>query len=533
MTEQEYNAQNAKGYEGDEFIHEELKKLCEKFNVNTIIETGTYHGGSTRRLATLAPKVFTIESKRENFDYSRNSLMGISNVHCIFGNSSVMLPGLLHGLNVKDSFLFFLDAHWEAHNPLIDELKAIAAKGLKPLIFIHDFKNPQHPDFGYDSYAGQDYDFNWIKAAVELIYGADGYAYHYNEKASGAKRGVIYIYPKEEAPALFDGIPGVPITAKVLSTEPLAELINDGVYKYDNMGYLVLTESGADLKSKGSFITSFKYLQEVHKYWATVFMPKFNKVASETAPAGAPERAPIIHISVIHPSRGRAAQARDTYAKWISKLSGKYDIEYIVSIDFSDPQIESYKSLFAGTQAKVIINHNSSIVDAVNVGGLNSSGKLIIVNSDDFDCPKDWDETIYTIFKSIHNGERPRDGLVLKTFDGQEPWIVTLPIVDRAWYEREGCIYQPGYKHMFCDTDLTHKAELMGSLIFRNDILFKQDHSKKDDQNVRTDNTWAQGQAFYFERVKQRFGLPEDTNVWKLGDYAKGHIAWCLERIYS
>lgn len=530
MTEQEYNAQNAKGYEGDEFIHEELKKLCEKFNVNTIIETGTYHGGSTRRLATLAPKVFTIESKKENFDYSRNSLTGISNVHCIFGNSSVMLPGLLHGMNAKDSFLFFLDAHWEAHNPLIDELKAIAAKGLKPLIFIHDFKNPQHPDFGYDSYAGQDYDFNWIKAAVELIYGADGYAYHYNEKASGAKRGVIYIYPKEEAPVLFDGIPGLPITDEALNRDPLAELINDGVYKYDNMGYLVLREGGgADLKSKGVNVTSFKYLQEIHKYWAAVFMPSFNKAGMESVPVLGKDE--TVHISIIHPSRGRARQARETFADWMSKLSGKFNIEYLLSYDNDEPQMDAYDNMVSETTIIGVKADNTCIVDAVNIAAARSQGFIIIVISDDFTCPQNWDETIYNAIKAPLFADR--DGLVLKTFDGQEPWIVTLPIVDRAWYTREGCIYQPGYKHMFCDTDLTHKAELMGSLIFRNDILFKQDHSKTDAGNVRANNTWEQGQSFYFERIKKKFGLPENTDVWKLGDYAKGHIKWCLEKIYS
>ena len=45
-----YLQNNKKGYEGDENIHEEIKSLVKKFNVKTIIETGTYLGHTTRRL---------------------------------------------------------------------------------------------------------------------------------------------------------------------------------------------------------------------------------------------------------------------------------------------------------------------------------------------------------------------------------------------------------------------------------------------------------------------------------------------------
>jgi len=520
MTPQEYNLQNAKGYEGDDFIHDELKKLCEKFKVKTIIETGTYHGGSTKRLATLADKVFTIETKKENFDYSRNALLGTSNVHCILGNSSIMLPGLLTGLSGEESYCFFLDAHWESHNPLLDELKAIADKGLKPVIFIHDFKNPAHPEFGFDSYGGQDYDFAWIKAGVERIYGADGYDYHYNSIASGAKRGVIYIYPK--AAEVIDGKLFTTLTEtwiRMNAKEEDAEWITDNVY-LTPAGYLHFHKDKTTLSRKGKIIV--ENVQYVHQLFEARDIPDAAPVEKK------------VHISIIHPSRGRAAQAMSTYMKWMSEKSGELNVEYILSYDTDEPQLKAYDDIIIETLAIACINDNSCIVDAVNRAAAISKGKVLIVISDDISCLKNWDDTIYNIFKDLHKEERNLvEGVVLKTFDGQEQWIVTVPIVDRAWYEREGCIYQPGYTHMFCDTDLTHKAELLGCLVFRNDILFKQDHTKKDAGNIRADNTWNQGQEFYFQRIKQKFGLPADTNVWKLGDHAKAHINWCLERMYK
>ena len=192
--QQAYLDENAKGYEGDSFIHGEIKQLCEKFAVEIIIETGTFRGATTKRLAELAKRVYTIESNKEYADFARKNLQEIENAVLQFGNSAKELPFLLDNFSPKTSYLFFLDAHWHDYCPLLDELKAISDRNIKPVIFIHDFKVPGRPDLGFDSYNGQDFEFSYIKEAIEAIYG-DNYDYHYNDEADGAKRGVIYIYP--------------------------------------------------------------------------------------------------------------------------------------------------------------------------------------------------------------------------------------------------------------------------------------------------------------------------------------------------
>jgi len=127
---------------------------------------------------------------------------------------------------------------------------------------------------------------------------------------------------------------------------------------------------------------------------------------------------------------------------------------------------------------------------------------------------------------------------VLKTFDGAQRWIVTLPIMDRMYYAQKGYIYYPSYRHMFVDTDLTHVAELEGKLIMRNDIIFKHSHystgeTPKDELNERNDRTWNQGMAVYLHRVRERFGLPEGINVFDLCFEAKHHIQWLQKALQS
>lgn len=90
----------------------------------------------------------------------------------------------------------FLDSHWGPHNPLLEELEIIEKSGVKPVIAIHDFKNPDHPEMGYDTYGDIVYEWDYIKNHIEAIYGPDGYEVEYNQQATEVNRGCIIISPK-------------------------------------------------------------------------------------------------------------------------------------------------------------------------------------------------------------------------------------------------------------------------------------------------------------------------------------------------
>lgn len=195
-----YLERNALGYEGDTFIHGELEKLVKKFDIKAIIETGTFLGATTKRLATLVNNVYTIENVPENHLKAVENTKDIDNIIHLNASSQDVLYDLIDSYisrELNDKLLFFLDAHWYDYCPLLDELRIIEEHALLPVIVIHDFKVPGKPEFGFDSYKEQDFEFDWIKKHIEAIYGKNGYEYHYNEQADGAMRGVIYIYPKK------------------------------------------------------------------------------------------------------------------------------------------------------------------------------------------------------------------------------------------------------------------------------------------------------------------------------------------------
>ena len=199
-AQESYLAQNALGFEGDSRLKRAIEELVKSEGIKAIIETGTFMGSTTLQFAKIVPHVWTIEI---NETYARQALQkfeiseGNSTIYPYLGSSVDWLYQILAEAKEKGNILWFCDSHWQAHNPLLQELEIVRQSGLKPLIVIHDFKVPGHPELGYDSYNGQDYDFAWIYPSIERIYGQNGYDYWYNSEAEGAKRGVIFIKAKK------------------------------------------------------------------------------------------------------------------------------------------------------------------------------------------------------------------------------------------------------------------------------------------------------------------------------------------------
>lgn len=229
-------------------------------------------------------------------------------------------------------------------------------------------------------------------------------------------------------------------------------------------------------------------------------------------------------ISLIHPSRGRPYKSNVTTTKWLS-AAGIEDVELIVSIDDNDQNRRQYFDIYSHYdpfKTKIISSANRSAVDAINNGAKEAKGDILIVVSDDSDCPEGWGRTILeaTIDKK---------DFVLKTYDGVQKWIVTMPVIDRAYYNRFNYIYHPDYSHMFVDTEFTHVADVLKRIIWRNDISFPHLHysvtkGKKDEVSNRADATWTQGKVLYLKRFMEKFGLDESVNVWDVA--SEGHKKW-------
>lgn len=177
-----------KPFEGDTYITKEILKLKEMFGIKSVLETGSQYG-------------FTLKWFTENFDYVIGCEINRDfHLYCLKNELPCQYIDCVSLIKQKSFYgLYYLDAHgFGTKCPLKEELKAISElfNGWvpKPVICIHDFKVPGK-DFGFDTY---EYElcFEEIEPLLKQIY-PDGFDYHYNTEANGAKRGIIFIYPKQ------------------------------------------------------------------------------------------------------------------------------------------------------------------------------------------------------------------------------------------------------------------------------------------------------------------------------------------------
>lgn len=206
-------------------------------------------------------------------------------------------------------------------------------------------------------------------------------------------------------------------------------------------------------------------------------------------------------ISLIHPSRSRPDKAKATARKWIDEAG--VPTEHIFSVDHSDPKASEYfEEGFTTIQYP-----NTCVVEATNQAAKVSTGDLLLYLSDDFDCYKGWG---LDVVKQFENENRP---LLIKCDDGLQQFnvpVLTIPIMNRALYDRLGYFWHPEYKSMFVDEDLYWTAFKLAALKMCPQIKFQHNHpsngkAANDEVYMRSSANWDQGKALFAKRKAEGF----------------------------
>lgn len=88
--------------------------------------------------------------------------------------------------------------------------------------------------------------------------------------------------------------------------------------------------------------------------------------------------------------------------------------------------------------------------------------------------------------------------------------IIIMAVMGRDYYNRFGYIYNPVYKSLFCDNELTAVAKLTGRYKFINNQIFYHAHpaagfGKPDAQTKFTESFWAEDENTYKQRKSNGF----------------------------
>lgn len=232
-----------------------------------------------------------------------------------------------------------------------------------------------------------------------------------------------------------------------------------------------------------------------------------------------------MRILICHPSRNRAHQAARTAHKWLTSAANRDNITYILSIDTDDPQLSQYYDYTKGLGLTIVTNPNKTAIEAINTAvATQDNWDLVICLSDDFNQPPfHWD-------KALTKALTGKSDYVVKTQDGAQPWIITLPIMDRLFYNRFGYVYNPAYKHLFCDTELAHVGAIMGKTVTL-DLKIPHNHYTTgktlfDEVNRKNDATWEQGEGVYLENLLRHFDIPVEERVNPIDKVPAHHLQW-------
>lgn len=132
-----------------------VNRLKNRYNLNTLVETGTYLGESTKWAANNFNHVISIEINPDFHLKSKHFLKKHENVNLILGDSAIVLGDVVNSL--QSPALFWLDGHAGGGNygneeicPVMQELKAIKQSEHDHFIFIDDaraFYAPPPPPF--------------------------------------------------------------------------------------------------------------------------------------------------------------------------------------------------------------------------------------------------------------------------------------------------------------------------------------------------------------------------------------------------
>lgn len=210
-------------------------------------------------------------------------------------------------------------------------------------------------------------------------------------------------------------------------------------------------------------------------------------------------------ISIIHPSRGRPHQSFATISKWIARAGVSLDV--IVSLDQSDLELNKYIELYNTPFSTItgIVNENRNAIEAINIAAKLAKGNILIVVSDDTDCPSQWGVRLLAAIGD-------KKDFVLKTDDGIQKTMITMPIMDRTYYNRDRYIYNPMYDHLFADKEFSDVAYARKRVIKKMGLKFPHKHYSRtgqapDEIHLKNELTYESGKKLYLERKKIHFGL--------------------------
>ena len=141
-------------FNGDARREDMFRRLVKAVEIGTVVETGTFRGSTTVFLRQASGvDVYSCELNDRAFEYAADRLAGLPEIHLFRMDSRAFLAELGNDEAIRHKTVFFyLDAHWNADLPLVEELRLILSRFDAPVVMIDDFEVAHRTDYEFDYY---------------------------------------------------------------------------------------------------------------------------------------------------------------------------------------------------------------------------------------------------------------------------------------------------------------------------------------------------------------------------------------------
>ena len=195
----------------------------------------------------------------------------------------------------------------------------------------------------------------------------------------------------------------------------------------------------------------------------------------------------------------------------INKFSMHDDYHILITADVDDQSMfkrEVISKINEYENTSILYGNSKSKIDAINRDlALYTDWDILINMSDDMEfISYGFDRQIIKDYLSIPGGD------VLIHYPDQKAGfaMITMAIMDKAYYDRDGYIYNPCYKSLFCDNEQMEVAKLRGRYKFIKTRLFNHNNpmhglSPKDSLHMKTIADHKEDKATFERRKAEKF----------------------------
>jgi hypothetical protein len=220
----------------------------------------------------------------------------------------------------------------------------------------------------------------------------------------------------------------------------------------------------------------------------------------------------MIDLLIKYPSRSRPKEFVRVLDKYVSMLSGKHKVKFIVSMDENDSSMnnENIKSFLNKIKNKVDLDYyygsSKNKIDACNRDIPSDGWKVCLLVSDDMIPQKQsYDDTIMNDMNTYFPNY---DGCLNYNCGHGYPRVMVLSVMGNSYYKKFQYIYHSDYVSLFCDEEQTVVARSLNKLVdIDKKIINHQWHDIKDDLRKHTEQFYRSDEVIFNDRKAKGFPI--------------------------